>query len=137
MSVRIDINKAQILRKVDRAWEAALPKLSEQILSDCNEYCPHDDGTLIDSSALASEMDKGKLVWQTPYARYLYYGMLMVAPNGSAWARSGEAKHLTNKKLVFHSARNLKATALWCEAAKRERRKDWERIARQFMKEHL
>ena len=35
----------------------------------------------------------------SPYAKYQYYGKLMLAKNGSAWAKLGEKKVSTSKNL--------------------------------------
>ena len=40
----------------------------------------------------------------SPYAHYQYYGKLMLARNGSAWAKKGEKKHYSGKKLKYHTS---------------------------------
>lgn len=40
----------------------------------------------------------------SPYAHYQYTGKLMLAKNGSSWARKGEKKHYTSKKLKYHTS---------------------------------
>lgn len=40
----------------------------------------------------------------SPYAKYQYYGKLMLAKNGSAWAKKGEKKVLTSKNLKYHTS---------------------------------
>lgn len=43
------------------------------------------------------------IVYKQPYARYQYFGKLMVSSiTGSAYARYGETKVLTNADLVYH-----------------------------------
>lgn len=42
--------------------------------------------------------------YTSPYAHYQYTGKLMLAKNGSSWARTGEKKHYTNKKLKYHTS---------------------------------
>ena len=39
----------------------------------------------------------------SPYMKYIYNGILMLAKNGSAWAKLGEKKVLTSKKLKYHT----------------------------------
>lgn len=49
--------------------------------------------------------DYDKVVYPQPYARYLYRGKLMVDPvTGSAWARKGTKKKLTEVNLKFNGA---------------------------------
>lgn len=40
----------------------------------------------------------------SPYMKYIYNGILMLAKNGSAWAKLGEKKVLTSKKLEYHTS---------------------------------
>lgn len=43
-----------------------------------------------------------EIKYTSPYAKYQYYGKLMLAKNGSAWAKKGEKKILTDKNLRYH-----------------------------------
>lgn len=54
-------------------FSEALPQLTEIVLADCNQYAKEDSGTLIASSLVHSQMDKGIMIWQTPYARRQYW----------------------------------------------------------------
>ena len=93
MPVTVNINSAQIAMNIRAASEKALGITSQQALADCNEYVPDDQDALVNSSNIHSDILHGKLVWATPYARYLYHGVLMVDPKtGSAWAREGQTK---------------------------------------------
>lgn len=40
----------------------------------------------------------------SPHAHYQYTGKAMVAQNGSAWAKKGEKKHYSGKKLKYHTS---------------------------------
>ena len=42
--------------------------------------------------------------YTSPYAHYQYTGKLMLAKNGSSWAKTGEKKYYTNKKLKYHTS---------------------------------
>ena len=42
--------------------------------------------------------------YTSPYAHYQYTGKLMLAKNGSSWAKRGEKKHYSNKKLKYHTS---------------------------------
>ena len=93
MPVTVNINSAQIAVDIRAASEKARGITSQQALADCNEYVPDDQDALVNSSNIHSDILHGKLVWSTPYARYLYHGVLMVDPKtGSAWAREGQTK---------------------------------------------
>ena len=42
--------------------------------------------------------------YTSPDAHYHYSGILFVAKSGSSWAKKGERKHKTNKKLKYHTS---------------------------------
>lgn len=98
-------DKAAIGRQLEQAWKVCLSQLSETILADTNELVRVDTGALRDSSYTASALHEGDIIWNTPYAKRVYY-------TGSP-----------------SRAQNPRATTLWCEAAKREYLKDWEKRA--------
>jgi len=52
---------------------AAQHELSRVALDDCNKFCKVDSGATRDSSYRASSFSRGKLVWNTKYARHAYY----------------------------------------------------------------
>lgn len=131
MPVTVNINTAQIAMDIRAASEKALGITSQQVLADCNEYAPDDQEGLIDSSYTHSDILHGKLVWSTPYARYLYHGVLMVDPKtGSAWAREGQTKVKVSPEvqLKFDKGKNPKAGSHWCERAQTDHGKEWQQI---------
>jgi hypothetical protein len=71
MNVREEMFK-QGLRIMRAAVDAQLV-LSRIALDDCNKFCKLDTGELIKSSERASSMLRGRLVWDTSYARRAYY----------------------------------------------------------------
>lgn len=124
MPVKVSMDRNAVKMRIQGASERAVAEVSKQVLADCNEFCPEDHGVLINSSEIHSNFKKGLLVWSTPYARYLYYGLLMVdSVTGSSWARKGSTKVLTDKPL--HYAKGCK---LWCEKAREMYNEDWRLI---------
>lgn len=131
MPVTININAAQTALRIRAAAGRAVGIVSQQALADCNEYAPDDQDGLIDSSIFLSDIPHGKLVWSTPYARYLYHGLLMVDPKtGSVWAREGQLKVLASPKvrLKFDKLKNPKAGSHWCERARADHGAEWQQI---------
>ena len=88
------------------------PLLDERVLKDSNYYIPADIWNLRDSSLMHSDIGGGKLVWQTPYARRLYY----------------------NPQYNFSTDKNPKASGLWFEEAKAQNKKHWLDIAKKVYK---
>lgn len=106
MSVKININEHAIQVKIDNAWSNGLEMLSSEILRDCNKYCKEDTGMLIMSSYIHSNLKKGLLIWNTPYAARQYYEIQ------------------TAIKDV-----NSNASWRWCEVAKTNHHEKWARQA--------
>ena len=75
------------------------------------------------------------IVYPGPYARYLYFGKLMVDPEtGSSWVRKGEHKVVTDRNLVFRTDVNPQAQAHWFEASKAQNLDKWVRAADKAVK---
>lgn len=105
MSVTVKFDKAACIERIRGAAEGkALLIASEQVLKDCNYYCKQDQGTLISSSITHSQLEKGKLIWKTPYAKKQYY--LQTA----------------------HSDVNSNASWMWCHKAKAAHSKEWKKV---------
>lgn len=73
-------------------------------------YVPYKNGALVGSSYIDEQCN---IHYNTPYARYLYYGKLMVMSNGKGayysedygfWSKKGEKKTLTDIDLHYHKA---------------------------------
>lgn len=77
--------------------------LDEEVLKSSNNYAPEDSTELIRSSVRATVFGSGKVMWDTPYARKLYW----------------------NPQYNFSSDKNPNAQGLWFEAAKANDLKDW------------
>ena len=106
MAVKITIDDKHIIAKIDNAWESGLEMLSSQILKDCNLYCKEQEGYLIMSSFIHSDLKRGKLVWQTPYAARQYYEIQ-----------------------TAYKKPNPNASWRWCEVAKQRHGAEWIRQA--------
>lgn len=113
MSVKIEIDRSAVGARIKAASGVMLAKLSEKILADCNEYCREDQGTLRQSSYTASEPEKGRLVWNTPYARKVYY--------------TGTPSPEPNRK----------ASLMWCDKARDEHGAEWQKAAQKLFSEEM
>ncbi len=82
-------------------------------------YTPMRNGILQKGAVLGTKIGSGEIHYSIPYARYQYYGKLMVSSiTGSAFAARGESKVLTEKDLVYNKARHPLAQRLWFETMK-------------------
>lgn len=79
-------------------------------------YTPHSTGVLEKSPYTNTDLGSGKIIQiaPEPYARYQYYGKLMISPTtGSSWALKGEKKILTDIDLKHNRAVNKLAGPFW------------------------
>ena len=92
-----------------------------QVLTTMHPYLPFDRGNLAASGYNHTKIGSGAVVWSTPYARYLYYGVLMVDPDtGSAWARKGVPKVIAAPKKQLKFRGGGKRGSFWCERWKND-----------------
>ena len=73
------------------------------------KYIPKQDGFL----GLSAKAHPFYVTYDSPQAHYLFNGLAMVGPNGSAWAKEGEIKHYNGKKLEFSKEQNSLARSHW------------------------
>lgn len=111
MPVRIYIDPHHCEAKVSGAWNKGLYALSSQILGDCNQYVKVDTHAMEGTSYVQSELGKGQLVWDTPYAKRQYWAIRTSLTPGRTWK--------------------------WCQTAKNSHLSDWRRIAEKGLKENL
>ncbi len=103
------------LGKFKQATEKARLELAKIIVQDTKQFVPHEKGKL----EKATIVNNGRrIIYSTPYARFLWHGKLMLAPNGSSWAKRGEKKHVVNKDLKFNQSVNPYAGKYWFLQAK-------------------
>ena len=86
-------------------------------------YTPMMNGILMKSAVMGTKIGSGHIYYNSPYARYQYYGKLMVSSvTGSAYAKHGESKVLTDKDLEYNTARHPQAQKMWFEAMKADKK---------------
>lgn len=105
-----------------------------QAQKDTSPYVPALTGSLDQRT----RVDENQIIYPGPYARYLYYGKLMVDPaTGSSYAPKGTTKVLTDKNLVFNKAMHSQAQDHWFEASKAENMDKWLRVADKAVKRDI
>lgn len=93
--------------------------VDQQCIQLMRQYTPSRNNILVKSVTLGTVIGSGEIRYASPYARYQYYGKLMVSSiTGSAFAARGESKVLTEKDLVYNKARHPLAQRLWFETMK-------------------
>lgn len=101
-------------------FDTAQEYVDSQCIKFMKRYTPEVNHILAKSPVLGTKIGSGRIVYKSPYARYQYYGKVMVSSiSGSAWAKQGE------KKVVAVPERQLKyskagAQRLWFEVMKKQ-----------------
>ncbi len=161
MPLRINFNANRTRLDIEGAAKRAIAETTGQVLTDCNKYIPADQWILRDSSiintdiprlssnldedgekilaeAQGSDLEHGLIVWDTPYARFLYHGVVMIDPGtGSSYARDGQDKVKTDKPLDYGKQPNENACSHWCEKAQAEHGDNWRRIYEETLRREL
>ena len=122
--MRFNINPVRRLES-DRQLQPG-GRVQQFIDSECirymKPYTPFLSGVLEHSATLGTQIGYGVIKQNVPYARYQYYGKLMVSSlTGSAWSH-GESKILTDKDLNYNTSRHPQAGAFWFERMKADKK---------------
>lgn len=107
-------------------------KLKNEVVKDSDKFVPMRAGMLKNSAIESVSSNSDQIVYKTPYARFLYYGKVMVGrTSGKAWASNGETKVVTNKDLTYSRPT---ACAFWFERAKSLYKKNWLELVKKVYK---
>ena len=112
--------------KLAQGCKKAEHALAVQVMRDTDPFVPMLTGSLTQRTRVVGNA----VIYPAPYARFLYYGKVMVDPNtGSTYAPKGGTKALTNRNLVFTKAAHPQAQSHWFEASKAQNLDKWLRVA--------
>lgn len=118
---------------IAKACTRAEHVLAEQIEKDTQPFVPMLTGSLTQRT----RVDGSAVIYPGPYARFLYYGKVMVDPNtGSTYAPKGGTKVVTDRNLVFNQTMHPQAQAHWGEASKAQNLDKWVRVADKAVKKY-
>lgn len=126
----IDLLHAKNLETGGRVQTA----IDNAVISYSMPYCPWDNGTLARSPYTASPPGGGQVIYQTPYAHYLYYGEIY-GPNIPVFeddtgvptrffSPAGQKKHPTGRLLTYRTDQNPLAGSHWFERMKADHLND-------------
>ena len=87
--VDIHIDTSRIDNNIRNAQKA----LNMQVVADCDEYIPMQQGALRGSVNYPDGIYGGEIAWNTPYAHYQYMGELYLTEDGRSFAFRGERKY--------------------------------------------
>ncbi|RDU21937.1 minor capsid protein [Anaerosacchariphilus polymeriproducens] len=126
MDFKLNIKPVEVIKKNHNMQNNG--KVQRYIDSECIRlmapYTPFKQGVLEKSATAGTKIGSGQIKQNAPYARYQYYGKLMVSSvTGSAWASQGESKVLTGKDLIYNTGNHPRAGKKWFERMKTDHRK--------------
>lgn len=125
---------AALVKELGAAATKAEHILAIQVQKDTEPFVP----ALTKSFANRTQVVENKVIYPGPYARFLYYGKLMIDPaTGSAWAPKGATKSVTGTNLRFSKVPHSQAQAHWCEASKAQNLEKWLGIAKKAVEDGL
>ena len=135
MNGRLEWNKsdAQILAEHDMETGGEVQKyLDGAVIRYDEPYVPFDTGTLAHSSNTASVIGSGEVRYETPYARYQYYGNVMgpnipIKQGGEVvgfFSPKNKVKTLTGRKLIYSKEHSPLAGSYWFERMKADHKDD-------------
>lgn len=131
-NVKVNIDSKKISKEFKTKNDKAIKILKNEIAKDTEPLVPMRDGTLRRAVVKSIRTNEAKLVWLTPYARFLYYAKVMVGRiTKRAWAKKGETKVTTNKDLTYSQPGT---GGMWFEKAKRSKLQKWLKVARKVYK---
>ena len=123
-----------LLEKIAQACSKAEHALAVQVQKDTSPFVPFLTGSLDQRTQVVGD----SIIYPGPYARFLYYGKVMIDPEtGSTYAPKGGTKVLTDKNLVFNTSGHSQAQSHWFEASKAENLDKWIRVADKAVKNGL
>ena len=136
MSLKFTVNSSgmeAVKEQLALGCSKAEQLVAQQVAKDTVPFVPALTGSLTQRT----RVEDSKVIYPGPYARFLYYGKLMVDPiTGSSYAPKGGTKVLTDKNLVFSQAMHPQAQAHWFEASKAQNLEKWVRVADKAVKKY-
>ena len=130
VKVKIDFSPTAVTKRYKNKGNLALTTLKNEIIKDTDSYVPMRDGGLKKSAISSTGTKKMQIVYRKVYARFLYYGKVMVGMvSRKAWANKGETKETINKDLTYSQGRSH-----WFEESKKKNLNKWIDIAKKLFK---
>lgn len=123
-----------IIRRAGVASDKAAHTVALRVKEDTSPFVPARNGILDRNT----KVEKNKIIYDSPYAHYLYVGKLYVDPKtGSPVVSSGQTKVATSRDLVFSQAMHGQAQSHWFEASKAQNLDKWIEAAKKAVKHEL
>ena len=134
MSLKFSVDVSgmdEVKKAIANACSHAEHVLAKQVMKDTAPFVPALTGSLTQRTRVVGNA----VIYPGPYARFLYYGKVMVDPStGSTYAPKGGHKVVTDRNLVFKKSMHQQAQSHWFEASKAQNLEKWVRTADKAVK---
>lgn len=129
-SIRVDIDKNKIKNDFSKRNERCLRILKSEIVKNTDPYVPMRDRTLKNSVTKSVVNNSDKIIYATPYARFLWHGKVMVGIRShSPFAKRNETKTVINKNLTYsHGGKE------WFLESKKKNLQRWMNVIKKLYK---
>lgn len=127
---RFEFNDTKVKARFKEDAKLAKRLLKNEIVKDTEKFVPMQGGHLKNSITTSLQSDDDYIIYNTPYARFLYYGFVMIGRiTHRPWAKRGETKVKTNRKLQYGKIHPM-ACSHWFERSKALYKDNWLKIAK-------
>lgn len=109
---KLVINTQSCVGRFNKKYSAAQKFLDNEVLKDSAPYVPMRTGNLMNSGVLGTVLGSGKIVYNAPYAKAMYYGT----------------------SFNFSKDKHPQACAQWFEKAKAAKKDTWLAGVRKIVK---
>lgn len=131
MSLKFSVDVSgmdEVKRQLAMACGRAESVLAQQVMKDTTPFVPALTGSLTERTRVVGN----EVIYPGPYARYLYFGKVMVDEHGNG-PKDGH-KVVTDRNLVFNTTMHPQAQSHWFEASKAQNMEKWVRVADKAVK---
>jgi hypothetical protein len=72
-TVHVEFDTVKLMARIEADTKKGITAVANEALKDANYYARKDSSEMVRSSIRASRPEEGELVWDTPYAKKVYY----------------------------------------------------------------
>lgn len=131
---KFDFDYGKCKKKYDSYNKQARKILKNEVVKDTDKFVPMRVGNLKNSAINSISRDNDYIIYKGPYARFLYFGRVMVGIHSNRpWAKKGEIKKVINKPLTYGGAHPL-ACARWFEKSRSLNLNKWLTLVKKVFK---
>ena len=120
--------------RIDKNTREAQMLLNGQVAADCDPLIPFRQGALKNSLNYPQGIYGGEIEWNTPYAHYMYQGIVYAqnipikdSDDNITGFFTPPKKHPTDRSIEYHTQGTGKE---WFEKAKAEHKQEWVDLVR-------